>query len=169
METKIDNIFGTFSIVDGRPKVALGPLYLAMKSGSVFIADEFNLAEDSTIQGLAVSLEPSSGSSVLIPGIGDSVQLNPKFMFISCQNDVRTIGRKVLPANIAKRLRFFEYPRPDPDDLIANCKEMAVSELRSAHGRMTIDPVIAERIARFMTELNERELPTLALWSMRDV
>jgi hypothetical protein len=55
-------------------------------------------------------------------------------MFIACQNDVRTVGRKALPSNIAKRLRVFVYPRPEFDDLVANCKEIASSELRSSHG-----------------------------------
>jgi hypothetical protein len=61
METTIDDIYGTFSIVDGLPKIAAVPLCLSMKEGKVFIANGFNLAEETTIQGLAVSLEPSTG------------------------------------------------------------------------------------------------------------
>jgi hypothetical protein len=140
-----------------------------MKEGKVFVEDELNLAEETTIQRLAACLEPSIGSSVLIPGIRDSVRLNDKFMFIACQNDVRTVGRKALPQNIAKRLRVFVYPRPEFNDLVANCKEIAISELRSSHHRLQMDPIIAEQIAAFVDQLNKKELPSVALWSMRDV
>jgi hypothetical protein len=45
-----------------------------MGNGSVFIVDESNLAEESTIQSRAVSGEPSAGGSVLILGTRDSVK-----------------------------------------------------------------------------------------------
>jgi hypothetical protein len=38
-------------------------------------------------------------------------------MFISCQNDNRTQGRKELPSEISKKLGIFEYPKPIQADL----------------------------------------------------
>jgi hypothetical protein len=195
MESKIDDIYGTFSIVNGKPKPAFGSLYSAINDGKVFIADEFNLAEEATLQSLAVALEPSSGISVLVPGIGVSVTVAKKFMFIACQNDIRTIGRKALPAKIQKRLRMFEYPRPELDDLIANCQAIATLELHGDKEQILVDQAIAKRIAEFMDGLNnklnlgsstarQRENSTeagkhqnsahplvqfLAPWSMRDI
>jgi hypothetical protein len=67
---KLDDIYGTFQIENGSPKPVKGPLFRSMEKGLVFIADEFNLAENFTIQGLAASLKPFSGASVLIPGLG---------------------------------------------------------------------------------------------------
>jgi MoxR-like ATPase len=169
METKIEDIYGSFSIVDGQPCITPGSLYRAMEAGSVFIADEFNLAEENTTQSLAVSLEPSTGGNVLIPGLGDSVKFHDRFMFIACQNDVKTVGRKALPQNIAKRLRFFDYPRPSCQDLILSCQSIAETELSATPGKVAVDSAIAEAIATFMHRLNEKEFPYLALWSMRDV
>jgi MoxR-like ATPase len=103
-ETKLDDMHGIYQVKNGVPKPFKGSLFRAMKKGLVFIANEFNLAEDTTIQCLAVSLERSSGSSVLIPGLDRSCKMNQKFMFITCQNDVRTAGRKRLPAKVSRHL-----------------------------------------------------------------
>jgi MoxR-like ATPase len=160
--TKIEDIYGTFSIIDGQLKFARGPLYLAMKEGKIFIADELNLSQEITIESLAVSLESSTGVSILIPSVGDCVRLHNKFMFIACQNDN-------LPQNIMKRLQVLIYPRLEIHDLATICKTIGVSELKNIDDRLEIDPIIAEQIAGFMDQLNNTQLPSVELWSLRDI
>jgi hypothetical protein len=120
-------------------------------------------------------LEPSSGASVLIPVLGLAAKMRQKFMLIACLNDIGTSGQKELPKNIARHLRFFAYPEPDYDDIVANCKSIASIELGHSESDSSIDDALAERIAVFMHTRNEaikrREPPPLQLpiWSMRDV
>jgi hypothetical protein len=127
------------------------------------------LAEETTIQGLAVSLEQSTGTSVLVHGIGDSGRSNNILMFIACQADGRTLERKALPQNIATRLRVFASHRPDFEALVANCKDIAVSDLRSSHAGLEINPVILKQMAAFIDDLNQRKLPSPAVCSILDV
>ncbi|KAK8886006.1 hypothetical protein M9Y10_041465 [Tritrichomonas musculus] len=167
MESQVDDIYGTFSIDKGMPKISKGPLYLAMEKGQVFVADEFNLAEDTTIQSLAVALENSSGLKTLIPGLGKSIKFHKKFLFIACQNDIKTAGRKMLPPNIAKKLRMFEYPSPTLNDLITNCRIISKSELLYSDDSISLYD--AERMATFINEINKSKIPFISKWSMRDV
>lgn len=64
MESKIEDIFGTYSIVNGSIVVVKGPLYQCLEKGQVFIADEVNLAEIPTIQSLLVALDQPRGNKV---------------------------------------------------------------------------------------------------------
>jgi hypothetical protein len=92
MEKKIDDICGTFFNYRWSAR-GCGPAALpGDTTGSVFIANEFNLTEDTAIQGLAVSLEPSTRNSFLISGIVDWIKLDNRFMFIACKNAVRIVG-----------------------------------------------------------------------------
>ena len=111
METTIDDLFGTYSFENGKPIIVKRPLYISLEKGINFIADEFNLSEDSILQSISCVLESSDiGTRVLIPGIGNSIKYNPDFFFIACQNDISTSARKKLPINIEKRLKLFKYP-----------------------------------------------------------
>ena len=118
LETQIDDIYGTFTFQNGLPVIIDGPLTLALKQGKIFIADEFNLAENTILQTLSIAFENSDENSFfLIPGIGSKIKYNKNFFFIACQNDLSTTGRKKLPHVIEKRFRVFEYPFPDLEDL----------------------------------------------------
>lgn len=166
LETKIDDIYGTFSISDGYPVAVKGPLTKALEQGKIFIADEFNLAELTTIQSLSVALDPSNGSTVLIPGIGESVSVNIRFMFIACQNDIRSIGRKILPSNISKRVRTFEYPKLTLDDISFSCMQIIQNELGSST-QLFGDPELPQQIASFMIHLNLLLLPSILPCTLR--
>ena len=95
LETQIDDIYGTFTFEKGKPVIIDGALTTALKTGKIFIADEFNLAEDTILQTLSIAFEnDDENSCFLIPGIGSKINYNKNFFFIACQNDLSTTGRK---------------------------------------------------------------------------
>ena len=85
---------------------------------------------------------------VLIPVTGNAAKRDQQFMFIACQNDTSTIGRKKLPENIESRLRTFEYPLPELSDLMNNCKSITKYELSAEKDGGTIAQINAENIAK---------------------
>ena len=102
-----------------------GSFILSLKQGKLFITDEFNLAENTILQTLSIAFENNDESSCfLIPGIGSKINYNKNFFFIACQNDLSTTGRKKLPHIIEKRLRMFEYPWPELEDLKKSCEDI---------------------------------------------
>lgn len=73
-ESTIENLYGTFAFEAGKTIIVEGPLYKAIKEGLTFIADEFNLAEESIIQSFMNILEVTTQSSnVLIPGFNQII------------------------------------------------------------------------------------------------
>ena len=113
-ETKVDDIFGTFTFKNGKLNIIDGTLTKNLENSNIFIGDEINLAENTILQTLSISFENiDENSSYLIPGISKKIKYNKKFFFIAFQNDLSTTGRKKLPHIIEKRLRTFDYPMPD--------------------------------------------------------
>ena len=95
LETQIDDMYGTFTFENGKPIIIDGPLTISLKKGKLFIADEFNLAENTILQTLSIAFENNDESSCfLIPGINSKINYNKNFFFIACQNDLSTTGRK---------------------------------------------------------------------------
>ena len=169
IETQVSDLYGTLTLEQGIPKSVKGPLYKAFEEGNIFIADEFNLAEDSILQSVSIVLESSDiGSNILIPGLGSIATYNPNFFFIACQNDVQTKGRRLLPEIISKRLIMFEYPEPKESDIEASCRDIATYELLK-----DCDNELKEsfpiKISRFMFLLNQKREPEIGEWSMRNI
>ena len=185
LETQVDDIFGTFTFKNGKPVIIEGPLTKVLGEGSIFIGDEFNLAEDTILQTLAIAFENfDENSSYLIPGINKKIKYNKNFFFISCQNDLSTTGRKKLPHIIEKRLRTFDYPLPDLKDLIFNCENIIkekldkndVKEEKNVDGmRSRISDeykfnISAEKLANFMYVINNKpNKKYIGNWSMRNI
>jgi len=165
METTLDDLFGTYSFENGKPIIVKRPLYISLEKGINFIADEFNLSEDSILQSISCILESSDiGTRVLIPGIGKSVKYNPGFFFIACQNDISTSARKKLPINIEKRLKLFEYPMPDEKDIQTSCEELIKTEFET-----NFSVSFSIKISKFMFLLIKNNIPEIGLWSMRNI
>ena len=102
-ESTIENLYGTFAFEGGKTVIVEGPLYNSIDKGLIFIADEFNLAEESIIQSFINILEITNQSSkVLIPGINKTIPYNKNCFIIICQNDSNTLGRRILPNSIKK-------------------------------------------------------------------
>lgn len=57
LETQIDDMYGTFTFENGKPIIIDGPLTISLKKGKLFIADEFNLAENTILQTLSIAFE----------------------------------------------------------------------------------------------------------------
>ena len=185
LETQVDDIFGTFTFKNGKPIIIEGPLTKVLGEGSIFIGDEFNLAEDTILQTLAIAFENiDENSSYLIPGINKKIKFNEKFFFISCQNDLSTTGRKKLPHIIEKRLRTFDYPLPDLKDLKFNCesiiqeniekkvdkKDKSLDGMRSEINREVQFNLSADKLAKFMFEINNKQdKKYMGNWSMRNI
>ena len=126
---KLNSLIYIFTFEAGNLIINDSPLVKAMENGKVFIADEFNLAEDTILQIINISLEPVDENLIfLIPDTGKKIKRNNRFFFIACQNDLSTSGRKRLPNIIQKRLRTFEYPSPEIKDLQNSIEEMTKFE-----------------------------------------
>ena len=111
-ESTMENLYGTFAFEGGNTTIKRGHLYNAIEEGLIFIADEFNLAEESVIQSFVNVFEVNFQSSkVLIPGINKIIPYHKNTFIIICQNDSRTKGRKALPNSIKKKIKIFEYPQ----------------------------------------------------------
>ena len=63
METQLSDLYGVFNFEAGKAVIKDGPLVKTMENGQVFIADEFNLAEESVLQTLTIALEPADNDS----------------------------------------------------------------------------------------------------------
>ena len=159
METQIDDLYGTFSFEQGKAIPIYGPIPNAIKNGKTFIADELNLAEDNILQSISVVLESSDeGTNVLIPGLGETFEYNKNFFFIACQNDIQTRGRRKLPEIIKKRLRIFEYPSPNEEDIKRSCEEISKNELELFESEKNpISITFPNKIARFMYLINKEK------------
>ena len=165
METTLDDLFGTYSFEKGKPIIVKRPLYISLEKGINFIADEFNLSEDSILQSISCILESSDiGTRVLIPGIGKSVKYDPDFFFIACQNGISTSARKKLPINIEKRLKIFEYPLPDEKDIQTSCEELIKTEFDT-----NFSDSFSIKISKFMFLLIKNNFPEIGIWSMRNI
>ena len=167
LETQIDDIYGTYTFQNGKPVIILGPLTLALSKGKIFIADEFNLAENTILQTLSIAFENSDENSYfLVPGIGSKIKYDKNFFFIACQNDLSTTGRKKLPDIIEKRLRTFEYPLPDLEDLQKSCQDIIKENLSDRNEYKLSN---AEKMANFMYQINQLNDPNIGIWSMRNI
>ena len=169
IETQLSDLYGVFNFEAGKPVIQDGPLVKTIENGQVFIADEFNLAEEAILQTLSIALEPSDENSIfLVPDTGKKIKRKNSFFFIACQNDLSTSGRKKLPEVIQKRLRIFEYPSPVIKDLQNSIEEMIRFEkINESKFQLYID--FPYKIANFMYKLNEQNYPEIGKWSMRNI
>jgi len=113
MDTQLSDLYEIFNFEAGKAVIQDGPLVKSMENGQIFIADEFNLAEEAVLQTIIIALEPADENShFLVPYTGKKIKRKNAFFFIACQNDLSTSRRRKLPEIIQKRLRTFEYPSP---------------------------------------------------------
>ena len=74
METQLSDLYGVFYFEAGKAVIQDGPLVKAMENGQVFIADEFNLAEEAVLQTITIALEPADDNSIfLVPDTGKKI------------------------------------------------------------------------------------------------
>ena len=107
MDTQPSDFYGIFNFEAGKAVIQDGPLMKTMENEQVFIADEFNLAEEEVLQTITVALEPADENSIfLVPDTGKKIIRKNSFFFIACQKDFSTSGRRKLPEIIQKRLRI---------------------------------------------------------------
>ncbi len=169
METQLSDLFGVFNFEAGKPVIHDGPLVKAMEEGHVFIADEFNLAEEQVLQSFNIALEPADEDyNFLVPDTGKKIKRKNTFFCIACQNDLSTSGRKKLPELIEKRLRIFEYPSPLVKDLQSSIDEMLKFEkIEDTAFKVYVD--FSSKISNFMYLLNEANILEVGKWSMRNI
>lgn len=169
METQLIDLYGVFNFEAGKVVIQDGLLVKTMENGQVFIADEFNLAEEAVLQTISIALEPADENSMfLVPESGKKIKRKNSFFFIACQNDLSTAGRKKLQEIIQKRLRTFEYPSHMIKDLQSSIEEIIRFEkIEGSKFELYID--FPSRIANFMYNLYEANIPEVGKWSMRNI
>ena len=166
-ESTIENLYGTFAFEGGKTVIVEGPLYKAIDKGLIFIADEFNLAEESIIQSFINILEIANQSSkVLIPGINKTIPYNKNCFIIICQNDSNTLERRILPNSIKKKIRIFQYPEPTYKDINEFSQNIISNELDDDNEE---NFNLAYKLSQIMESLNQKEFVDIGRWSMRDI
>ena len=167
-ESTMESLYGTFAFEGGKTIIVEGPLYKSINEGLIFIADEFNLAEESIIQSFINVLEVTTQSSkVLIPGINKTIPYNKECFIIICQNDSNTKGRRHLPNSIKKKIRIFEYPEPTFIDINEFSQNIILFELGENYYNENIG--LAFPLSNLMENLNKKEIVDIGRWSMRDI
>lgn len=82
METQLSDLYGVFNFEAGKPVIQDGPLVKTMENGQIFIADEFNLAEEAVLQTITIALEPADENSMfLVPDTGKKIQRKNTFFY----------------------------------------------------------------------------------------
>ena len=165
--TKPNHFYGTTSLEDGKIKYINGTLTNSLIQGAIFIADEFNLSPTSTMESLSPALELYFNEPIYFPGINNSIKINSSFFFIACQNNLNTIGRNIIPNNIASKFRFISYPNQREEEIINICKE--IKDNIFWNGDALIGEEDAENIGKFMIRYNEANINELKPWSLRDI
>jgi MoxR-like ATPase len=77
--TKPNDFYGTTTISDSEIIFREGSLTLAIKEGSVYIADEFNISSELNMKSVTPVLEQIFNQDLIIPGIEGTVSINPNF------------------------------------------------------------------------------------------
>ena len=166
-ESTMENLYGTFAFEGGNTIIKKGPLYNAIEDGLIFIADEFNLAEESVMQSFVSVFEVNSYySKVLIPGINKIIPYHKNCFIIICQNDSKTKGRKMLPNSIKKKIKVFEYPQPTYIDINYLYEKIIEREIGENSDNYKD---LAEKLSKLMISLNEKDIQEVGSWSMRDI
>ena len=169
--TKPHDFYGSSTLNRGKIKFNYGALSQAIKDGSVFIADEFNLTSIETMRSIIPVLEHNFNKKNRIPGIEGPIIFNDKFFFIICQNESITLGRNLMPKELDNRLRTIFYPPANKNDIQEICKninkDINDSFNVSKYDRMKEE--FAEKCGEYMIELNNLKLRILSPWSLRDI
>lgn len=167
--TKVSHFFGSTTLLDGKIVFHDGTLTTALKSGLVFIADEFNLSTQSVMKSLSLALDKTIGKNVFIPGIGQMINISPEFHFIACQNELGTLGRNAIPDSISHRFVYLDYPKPDTIDIQKICINISKENFPKDKPFKDEDQELAQNIANYMIKLNSISSMYLPQWSLRDI
>ena len=173
--TKVSHFFGTTTLLDGQIVFHDGTLAKALKSGLVFIADEFNLSPQSVMKSLSLALDPTIGKNVFIPGIGQIINISSDFQCIVCQNDVGTVGRNAIPDSISSRFVNIDYPEPDITDLLNICVSIGKECCTDKKIDQEKNFQFAQSISKYMIQINDNNkrrttnLFYIPPWSLRDI
>ncbi|KAK8895427.1 hypothetical protein M9Y10_023891 [Tritrichomonas musculus] len=171
--TKPKHFYATTTIQDKKISLKYGSLTTAMIKGQVFIADEMNLSSLTNMKSLAPALEPCIGKDVFIPGIGETISIDPDFFFIACQNELGTLGRNAIPTSIASRFRYFDYPELKDDEIAELCvsKRFVLYDKKDREDLYNKENFIKDsrNLGRFMITLNNLKQRVIPKWSFRDI
>jgi len=165
--TKPDDFYGITTISDSQVIFKEGSLTLAIKQGSVYIADEFNISSELNMKSMAPVLEQIFNQDLIIPGIDGIVSIDPNFFFIICQNDAGTIGRNELPDKMKIKLRKVVYPEQTKEDIESICVSLNNS-FYEKNQKNKLEDIEAKYCGDFMIKVNQNNLDSQT-WSLRDI
>ena len=165
--TKPNDFYGTTTISESEVIFKEGSLTSAIKEGSVYIADEFNISSELNMKSVTPVLEQTFNQDLIIPGIEGYTSIDPNFFFIICQNDVGTFGRNELPDKIKTKLRKIKYPEQSKEEIESICSSLNNS-LYSEGQKNRLDDIEARYCGDFMIKVNHDGL-TSQSWSLRDI
>jgi len=165
--TQPSDFYGATSINDSEIIFKEGSLTLAIKEGSVYIADKFNISSKLNMKSVAPVLEQIFNQDLIIPGIDGTVFIDPNFFFIICQNDIGTFKRNELPHKIKMKLRKVVYPEQTKEEIESICVSLNNS-FYEQNQKNKLEDIEAKLCGDFMIKVNKNKL-TSHPWSLRDI
>ena len=169
--TKPHDFYGSSTLYRGKIKFNYGALSQAIKDGSVFIADEFNLTSTQTMRSILPALEHNFDKRNRIPGVEGPIIFNSKFFFVICQNESMTLGRNLIPKEIENRLRTVFYPPAEINDIKQICKNINedINDFLNVDKNNRMLEEEAKKCGEYMMKLNKLNQRIISPWSLRDI
>ena len=165
--TRPSHYYGTTILKGGKIFYKNGSLTNALIIGNIFIADELNLSSISNIKAISPALEINLKYNIYFPGIENPISIHPNFFFVICQNEPGTIGRNYLPQNIKKRIKEIFYPPQEIEDIVKICKDISKDIYKEKYD--DLNEMNAERLGKYMINLNKKNFEEISQWSLRDI
>ena len=164
-------LYGTLNIIKNKIQEFKGPLAESADKGCIFIADEMNLSSKSTMNSIVPVLDPLLDKNIIIPSLDDTINVNPNFFFIACQNRFDNLGRNVIPENLKRKIKIIKYPKQTKDEIINICKEKIKKEFKE--DKNIFNESNDTHLGIFMNEYNnfieKNNCDCLKKWSFRDI
>uniref|UniRef100_A0A1I8I014 AAA_5 domain-containing protein n=2 Tax=Macrostomum lignano TaxID=282301 RepID=A0A1I8I014_9PLAT len=115
-DTVVTDLMGCYLPDGTKAKFKEGPLSKAMREGSIFIADELNLASPEVTSYLTPLL--SGGSKFRCSIRQQWLDVHPEFAFVGTQNPTEYVGRQCLPEPVLARLVKYSVPDYTRDEIV---------------------------------------------------
>ena len=166
-KTQPSDFYGVTTINNSEVIFKEGRLTSAIKEGSVYIAEQFNISSELNMESVTPILEQIFNQDLIIPGIDGTAFIDPNFFFIICQNDVGAFGRNELPEKIKIKLRKVVYPKQTKEEIESICISLNNS-LYEKDQNNKLEDIEAKLCGDFMMKVNQNNL-TSQPWSFRDI
>jgi hypothetical protein len=133
-----------------------GPLWVALRDGGAFVADELNLLSNEVlvairqIFGAPLSKEPALLTN---PINSAKAYVHPNFVLIGTQNDKSVAGRKTLPLDVLLRCLQIKVPKYNPESIRKILESKIAADMRTPNSDREAFSVTRRKDVKYLCEL----------------